>query len=357
MNKEIETYKNGLADKAYIPKEIIRVSFNPYIKDSDLDFEGQTDPFMIDRNKILSSKAFRCEPNKTQVFTNPDNPYIRTRAVHTGEVVVNSSYISSVLGLNSQLTEAQAYGHDLGHGPFGHLFEKVSQNLGIPFRHERFSGIIATQIERKGDGLNLTKETLQGILDHSRGSGELTPSKNSLNENLVVMYSDKISYIFSDINDLKRLGWISPTDLETINSLFPGDQRERVNQCIFALIKESAMNGYVSFNDSKIAQSFKTIKSLLYEYYGKLNHNNLAETIKIVYDCVDHVHQLQKYDPTLILALMTDNELLKLGSIASCKRVDFDDLKTFGVFEIIENGCLENKNYQDLNARLQQRLN
>ena len=352
MKQEIETYKNSLIDEACQPKSIIRVSFCDYKDDTDLVYEGQVDPFIIDRNKILCSKAFRCESDKTQVFTNPDSPYIRTRAIHTSEVVATSNYISNVLGLNSHLTDAQSYGHDLGHGPFGHLFEQVSQDLGVPFRHERFSGIIATQIERKGNGLNLTKETLRGILDHSRGTGELTTSKGP-NENLVVMYSDKISYIFSDINDLQRLGWISQKDLKTIDTLFPGNQRERVNQCIFALIKESAEKGKVSFADSPEAQNFISIKNLMYEYYRKQNHKDLAETIKIVYDCVDHIQQLQKYDPTLLLALMTDRELFKLGSVASCRRVKLEDLKTFGVFETIENGCLEGKNYQYLNSRLE----
>jgi dGTPase len=348
MNKEI---------KAYHPQKITRISFNTNLHDPDLVFEKRVNPFEIDQNKILFSKAFRRESDKTQVFFNPSNPHIRNRSSHTHEVIAIANSIGHSLNLNTELIKASALGHDLGHGPAGHLFEKVSQDLGIKFRHERFSGIISSFIERNGNGLNLTKETLNGILDHSRGSGELVINKNSPNENLVVMYSDKIAYVFSDINDLKRLGWISLSEYKLIDSYFPGNQRDRVNQCIFALIQESFDKSRVSFSDSDIAQKFKKVKDIMYEHYSKINQKVLIKTIKTVYDCIDHITQLQKYDPTLIIALMTDKELSKLGSLSSQRTLKLDDLKNFGVFELIKNGFLASKTYADLDLKLRQKLN
>lgn len=359
MNQEMFQYKDCLQSKAYKSPIIERISFTSNINDPDLVFEGIVNPFEIDQDKILASKAFRRETDKTQVFFSPNNPHIRTRSSHSHEVTAISNIISQSLGLNSELTKAIALGHDMGHGPAGHLFEQVSKDLGIKFRHERFSGIVSAFIERKGDGLNLTKETMTGILDHSRGGGEIIANKDSVNENLVVMYSDKIAYIFSDINDLKRLDWISDIDYQKIDSLFSGTQRDRVNQCIFSLIKESAEKGFVSFNDSQTAKNFKEIKNLMYEYYGKINRDVPTELIKVVYGCLDNISQLQKYDPTILIALMTDKELVKLGSMVSLdsKRVKLDDLRDFGVFEIIENGFLENQTYQDLDLKLNQKLN
>ena len=356
MKQEIENYRNCFKDQACFPEEITRISFNPKIIDSNLDFENLVNPFIIDQNKISNSKSFRRLSDKTQVFFSPENPHIRNRNTHTQEVVATAKIIGGFLGLNTELIEASALGHDLGHGPAGHLFEQTSEKLGIEFKHERFSGIIATSIERNGDGLNLTKETLKGMLEHSRGANELTVDKQSSNENLVVMYADKISYIFSDVNDLKRLKIISSEDDETINFLFPGKQREQVNQCIFALIKESAENGFVSFIDSETAKNFKKVKEIMYKYYGKLNRQALAETIKMAYGSIDEISQLQKYDPTILLALMTDNELSKVGKIAENRRVDLNDLKDFGVFEIIGRGFLESQNYKDLDIRLQQKI-
>lgn len=357
MNQELIIYRNCLQEKACHPKEIIRVSFNPDIKDTDLDFEGMVDPFQMDQNKILACKSTRRLVDKTQVFFNPDNSHIRTRSSHTHEVVAISNTICQSLGLNSELAKAAALGHDLGHGPAGHLFEQVSEGLGIEFKHERFSGIIATSIERSGDGLNLTKETLKGILEHSRGAGDLTADKNATNENLAVMYADKIAYIFSDINDLQRLGWMSPSDYKIISSYFPGSQREKVNKCIMALIEESSQKGHVSFTDSEVAKNFKKVKEIMYTYYLSLNRQALAETIKTAYGSIDTIPQFQNYDPTLVLALITDSELSKIGSISENRRVNFDDFRQFGVFEIINLGFMEGQTYKDLNVRLQTKLN
>jgi dGTP triphosphohydrolase len=358
MNQELGCYQNALKDQAHPNLPVVqRISLRETIVDPDLMFEGIIDPYEIDQTKILSSKSLRRESSKTQVFFSPDNPHIRNRMTHTHEVTAVATNISQVLGLNTELTKAVALAHDIGHGPAGHLFEQVSQDLGIKFRHDNFGAISAAYIERNGTGLNLTKDTVKGILEHSRGAGEMTVDKDSLMEHMVVMYSDKIAYVFSDINDLQRLGWMSSKDYELINSYFPGTQRDRVNQCIFALIKESAQKRKISFEDSETAKNFKAVKKLMYQEYGKLNRTILGETLKAVFDCVDHIAELQKYDPTLVVALMTDRELnCMLNHVTSSKRVTLEDLKDFGVYEIIENGFLEHATYAGLNTRLLQRM-
>ena len=346
-----------LKQQRYQPEVVTRISFVPNISDSDLKFSSAVDPFEMDQNKILCSKSIRRLTDKTQVFFDINNPHVRNRLSHTHEVTATANTIGQSLGLNTELIKASALGHDLGHGPGGHMFEQVSHELGIEFFHERFSGIISTFIERNGSGLNLTKETINGILEHSRGSGELYHNNKSINENLVIMYSDKITSIFSDINDLRRFDLISESDYRLIDSYFPGTQRDRINQCIFALIRESATSGKVSFSDSNTAVKFRQVKDIMYSYYEKkLNRQALAETIKSVYNCIDHIPQLQKYDPPIVVALMTDEELKKLGAIADSRRVNFEDIKNFGVFELIETEFLEHQTYSDLDTRLQQQI-
>jgi dGTP triphosphohydrolase len=355
MKEQIEAYRNSFSDKACRPPEIVRISFEDYLHDQDL-FLG-ANPFKTDTNKILSSQAIRREDDRTQVVPYPDNPHIRTRITHTVEVVTISNYISETLGLNTELTEAIAYGHDIGHGPIGHVFEQTLEKQGIDFRHEKFSGITAAFIERKGKGLNLTKETINGILEHSRGNKDITSTKDEVSENLVVMYSDKIAYIFSDINDLQRLNLMSDSDLKLIDSYFPGQQRDRVFQCVAALMKESVAKGYISFSDSPVAKNFKTIKDLMHRYYNKLNRQVYIEKIKSVHCSLGEVGALQNYDPTLITALLTDKELDSLDSvISSCRRINLDHLQNFGVFEYIKNGFLEHQSYAGLDLRLQQQM-
>lgn len=358
MKQEIESYKNCLKDQAYQPKEIVRISFNPHIDDSDdLIFDDIKNQFNVDENKILNSRSFRRETDKTQAFFRLDNPHVRTRSSHTNEVVAIANTISQYLGLNTDLVQAAAYGHDIGHGPMGHLYEKVLASMGVDFHHERFSGIVATAIERQGDGLNLTKETLTGMLEHSSGAGGSNVSLNSPNENRVLMYSDKFAGMFSDVNDFQRYGLLSDKDCTQINALFPGNQRNRVNECIMALIQESAEKGYVSFEESDVAKKFKELKNLMYtRKYKEINTSRRSDMLKIVYDSVANMPELQGYDPTIVTALMTNKEVYNLDSIAEFERVNLDNLKDFGVFEYITDGSLLGKNYTDLDLQLRQIL-
>lgn len=356
MSPEIKPYINCLADKAYQPSELtIRISLNPVLVDTDLVLENPDNPYILDQTKVFQSKAFRLLSNKTQVFFDPDNPYIRTRASHSYEVTSISTVASDILGLNTNLVRASALGHDLGHAPAGHLFEQVINPFaGINFRHERFGPIVAVFVERGGNGLNLTRETLKGMYEHSRGGAELTTDSASSQESLIVMYSDKIAYITADINDLRRQNLFSESDYRLIDSLLPGTQRERVNSCLTALIQESSQLGRVSFKESDTAINFSKVKDLMHHYYQSLNRRSLSENIKTVYGALDEIHQLQSYDKTILMGLMTDHELHQINTISCNKRLCLDDLRNFGVFELIDLGFLEGQTYTALDQRVHQ---
>ena len=353
MSTETREYQDCLKDQAFYPKDIVRISLNSKINDPDLELEVDNNPYLLDQTKILQSKAIRRAANKTQVFFDPDNPHVRTRLVHTFEVVGTGSSVGSLLGLNTELIRSQTLGHDIGHAPAGHLFEQITQELGLPkFRHEHFSAIVAAFIERNGDGLNLTRETLMGIYEHSRGNSALQTNQTSIQESLVTMYSDKIAYITADFNDLKRHGIISNADIQTVNTLFPGIQRDKTNQCVQALCQETQQAGRVSFFESETAQKFSQVKDIMYGYYTQLNRASLSEKIKTAYDSLDKIPELGKYDKTILMALMTDRELSHLDDISCNRRPKLDDLTEFGIFEIIKKGFLEGQTYTDLDLRL-----
>jgi dGTP triphosphohydrolase len=364
QNHEISAYKNALAEKKFIPdmSNIDRIFPNDnFSPDYDVDhYEEVIDPYLIDQNKIIRSKAYRREALKTQVVYLPENPHIRTRLSHTSEVDANALIISEFLGLNTNLCRAIAMGHDIGHGPVGHLFEKVASENGVNFKHDVFSAIISVFIERNGGGLNLTRQTIEGQLSHSQNSNNNFSFKNNNQENKVVMYSDKIAYTFSDINDLDRINVFSKKDMYTINSYFPGNQRSRVGDCIHALVKESAQKGFISFEESETAQKFKEIKSLMFNtYYEKFDHSVLKESVKTVLDCVSSIKGLGNYDPIIIVALMTDKELDTITNRVRhsvVNQVTLSDIKDFGVNEIIKKGFLSGKTYRQLENDLQIRL-
>jgi len=358
MKERIEAVRNSFIDKTYKPRNITRVSLTEYPINTDNDLLFESNPFRTDKNKILSSQAIRRETDRTQVIPFPDSSNIRNRITHTHEVTSIATTISGLLGLNVDLTEAIALGHDIGHGPFGHIFELALEEENIEFKHEDFSGITATFIERHGKGLNLTRETVKGILEHSLGISNLNTSKDFVSENLVVLFSDKMAYLFSDINDLTRLGHMSDEELKTINSYFPGNKRNRINQCTIALMEESLQKGYISFSESETALNFKKVKDLMYKnHYIKLNRRSFYEQIKTTLHTISDIGGLQNYDPVLIAGLMSDSEVKSFDSNVHTYRImNLDSLIGFGVFELINNGYLEHQNYQDLNKKLKQKM-
>ena len=164
--------------------------------------------FQRDIDRIIHSKAFRRLMHKTQVFLQPEGDHYRTRMTHTIEVVRIARTIARGLELNEDLTEAAAYGHDLGHTPFGHAGERVLNEI-MPggFEHNVQSLRVVDRLENDGDGLNLTYEVRRGILCHTG------PDTAETLEGQLLRLADKIAYINADIDDALRGGIIYPIDI------------------------------------------------------------------------------------------------------------------------------------------------
>ena len=123
--------------------------------------------YQRDRDRILHSKAFRRLKDKTQVFLAPHGDHYRNRLTHTLEVSQIARTIAKALRLNEDLVEAIALGHDLGHTPFGHAGEHALDEIHPGgFTHYRQSIRVVQILEKNGEGLNLTWEVRDGILNH-----------------------------------------------------------------------------------------------------------------------------------------------------------------------------------------------
>ena len=174
--------------------------------------------FQRDRDRIVYSKAFRRLKYKTQVFLAPSGDHYRTRLTHTLEVSEIGRVLACGLGLNEDLVEAIALGHDLGHTPFGHAGETVLNELAPGgFSHHKQSLRVVDVLENDGFGLNLSYEVRDGIAKHSKGYGEVIPSNShdmpETAEGCVVRYADIIAYLSHDLDDAIRSGVIGEKDI------------------------------------------------------------------------------------------------------------------------------------------------
>jgi dGTPase len=173
--------------------------------------------FQRDRDRIIYSKAFRRLKHKTQVFIAPLGDHYVTRLTHTLEVSQIARTIARALNLNEDLAEAIALGHDLGHTPFGHIGEEVLNELYRDgFKHNEQSLRVVDLLEKEGQGLNLTWEVRDGILNHSKGQAEILGERwgdaNTL-EGQICKMADIVAYVNHDVEDAIRAGIISQNDL------------------------------------------------------------------------------------------------------------------------------------------------
>ncbi len=222
--------------------------------------------FQRDRDRIIHSSAFRRLKHKTQVFVEHEGDYYRTRLTHTIEVAQVARTIAGALGLDTDLAEAVALAHDLGHPPFGHTGEEALAALMAPhggFDHNAQAIRIVTRLERHYadfDGLNLTWETLEGIAKHNgpvtgpladaRHAGALPYALAEANadwdlelatfasaEAQVAAIADDVAYSHHDLHDGLRSGLFDEADLldlpvtgpafAEVDRLYPGLDRMR----------------------------------------------------------------------------------------------------------------------------------
>ncbi|MBR2377487.1 MAG: deoxyguanosinetriphosphate triphosphohydrolase [Clostridia bacterium] len=216
--------------------------------------------FQRDRDRIIYSKAFLRLKNKTQVFFSPEGDHYMTRLTHTLEVTQIARSISRVLGLNEDLTEAIALGHDLGHTPFGHSGERLLDKLSPNgFRHNEQSLRVVDVLENDGKGLNLTFEVRDGILNH-----KLSGNPKTL-EGQVVSISDRIAYLNHDVEDALRAGLITIDGMpSSVIKHLGKTSTERINSMINAVYNESYNKDKVTVN-GEISNVLTEFREFMFE--------------------------------------------------------------------------------------------
>lgn len=215
--------------------------------------------YQRDIDRIVHSKAFRRLMHKTQVFLQPEGDHYRTRMTHTLEVSRIAGTITRALGLNEDLSEAIAMGHDLGHTPFGHAGEAaLSDCLGKPFRHNEQSLRVVDILERDGMGLNLTYEVRMGIVGHT---GETWPETL---EGKIVRRSDQIAYVNHDIDDAIRAGILTNDDIpREISDVLGYTHSSRINTLVTDVIATSREAGAICLTP-KVERALKDLRSFMF---------------------------------------------------------------------------------------------
>ena len=195
--------------------------------------------FQRDRDRVIHSEAFRRLKDKTQVFVFHEGDHYRNRLSHTLEVSQIARSIAKALNINEDLTETIALAHDLGHPPLGHKGEDILQKLmedAGGFNHNEQSLRVITILEKKYpnfDGLNLTYETLEGLIKHNGPFLDIKKIPQTIKdicnlldidfkthsslEGQVANISDDIAYLTHDFDDGLREKLFTLNDLRKIN--------------------------------------------------------------------------------------------------------------------------------------------
>ena len=216
--------------------------------------------YQRDVDRIVHSKAFRRLMHKTQVFLSPEGDHYRTRMTHTLEVTRISRAIAAGLGLNVDLAEAIATGHDLGHTPFGHAGEvALTECIGKPFRHNEQSLRVVDELENNGRGLNLTYEVRMGILGHT---GSQIPDTL---EGQIVRRADRIAYVNHDIDDAVRAGILSADAIPREISVILGDTHgQRIDTLVWDMIQTSREAGAI-YLSPKVDRALDDLRTFMFE--------------------------------------------------------------------------------------------
>ena len=301
LKKEKEASLSSFAAKASLGRGRVK-------EEHDNDIRN---PYERDIGRIIFSQSFRRLKHKTQVFFNPSNDHICSRLEHVLYVYYISSTIGKALNLNTDLIQAIALGHDIGHSPFGHSGERILNKCLKEiepdrfFQHEAHGLRVIDVLESRGDakGLNLTFEVRDGILSHC---GELYDEKSLVPfrdkpdsevsylipksqrkapatlEGCVVRFADKIAYVGRDIEDALRTGVI-----ENMSDFAPEAAKVLGNnnsQMINTLVEDIINN---SLSRDEIRMSDRTAKALQTFLETNVNQIYQAKKVKVFESTVE----------------------------------------------------------------------
>ena len=331
IKKRMTSHEKSLSKYATKSKDAIR--FSKEKRKDDI-----RPAFFHDIDRIIYSLAYTRYIDKTQVFSLKDNDHISKRMIHVQFVSKIAKTIGRALGLNEDLIEAIALGHDLGHVPFGHVGESILNDLSIKYDNTYFNHNVQSVrqlmvLENNGEGSNISVQVLDGILCHNGEflQGKYYPKKKtpedffkdyedtyinkeavshlvpSTLEGCVVRLSDMIAYLGRDIDDAVMLGVLDRSKLpESITSVLGNNNRDNINTIILDIVKNSENKNYIKMS-SDIYRAMKELKNFNYkEIYDKANtkeHVELyKEMFKVVFEsCLEavenknHNHDIYKY--------------------------------------------------------------
>ena len=216
--------------------------------------------YQRDRDRIIHCQSFRRLMNKTQVFLAPVGDHYRTRLTHTLEVSQIARTMARALRLNEDLTEAAALGHDLGHTPFGHAGEVALRACYDPtFAHYRQSLRVVDRLENDGQGLNLTWEVRDAIVNHT--GSQLA----STLEGVLIKYADRIAYINHDIDDACRAGILRPEDIPAdLCRVLGNTHSARINTMVSAVVEASEGKPAISMTP-EVQDATDRLRTFLFE--------------------------------------------------------------------------------------------
>jgi len=275
-------------------------------KENDADYNRS--PYERDRSRVIHSSSFRKLKFKTQVFIESESDYYRTRLTHSLEVSQISRSICRLLKLNEDLGETVALAHDLGHPPFGHNGEKAL-NLSMKdhggFNHNDQTLRVLTHIEKRHpdfDGLNLTWESLEGIVKHNgillsnipfhtklyNHKHDLFLSKQPFLESQIAAISDDIAYNNHDVEDAIRAGLLSIDQLQ--EDIF-------FNKIINQLKKE--YNNIINDKLLMFQVLRKSMSLMIEDVYNQTNQNILDLDIKTNEDFQNHNNFIVSFSPNM----------------------------------------------------------
>ena len=241
--------------------------------------------FQRDRDRIIHSKSFRRLKHKTQVFIAPEGDHFRTRLTHTLEVSQIARTIARALKLNEDLTEAISLGHDLGHTPFGHTGERILNDLhpnGFKHNEQSIRVIDFVEYHNNNNGLNLTQEVREGIMNHSGGNFSISL------EGQIVKFADRIAYINHDIDDAIRAGIINEDEIPKKNLEALGETHgERINTMIVDIIENSRDKDQIMMSKG-IGKETEGLRNFMFDTVylnknAKTEEDKAEHVLKILY--------------------------------------------------------------------------